>query len=36
MSDFKGRRFPTELIWLCVRWYPRTTNASWRVDLTSP
>ncbi len=21
MSDFKGRRFPTDLILLCVRWY---------------
>ncbi len=21
MSDFKGRRFPTELILLCIRWY---------------
>jgi transposase-like protein len=21
MPDFKGRRFPTDLILLCVRWY---------------
>ena len=21
MSDFKGRRFPTDVILLCVRWY---------------
>jgi transposase, IS6 family len=21
MSDFKGRRFPTDIILVCVRWY---------------
>jgi putative transposase len=34
MSDFKGRRFPTDIILVFVRWYQRYTDASWRVDET--